>query len=50
MKIRIWPDDTTQDLEDGEEPYSWKSDDYIEYESEGEEIPSYDEAMGLWHK
>jgi hypothetical protein len=42
-KIRIWPDDTTQDVD--EEPHSFMSDDYIEIEFEGEEIPTYDEAI-----
>ena len=35
---RVWPDLDTQYVEDNnEEPYSWKSDDYLEIQTDSEE-------------
>jgi hypothetical protein len=41
MKIRVWPDGTVQNFEDGEESYNWMSDDY--------EIKTFDVGDIVYH-
>lgn len=36
MKFRVWPNGTTQAVEDGE-PYSWMSDDFAIIEADDED-------------